>query len=235
MKQEEVASLFDQHAVSYDEKWGRLAPLNTALHQLVEAALSNVSGSARILCVGAGTGAEILYLANRFPGWHFTAVEPSGGMLEIFQRKAEEQGILSRCSLHEGFLETLPPGGPFDAATALLVSQFIQDREQRIAFFGGIAARLQENGLLVSSDLAGDLGAADCPVTLDIWPRVLNGSGSFGDEEVVRMRRSYERDLAVLPAGEVQEMIAAGGFERPAQIYQAGMIHAWFTQKSGGS
>ena len=31
-------------------------------------------------------GAEILFLAARFPGWHFNAVDPSSGMLETWTR-----------------------------------------------------------------------------------------------------------------------------------------------------
>ena len=95
-----------------------------------------------MLCVGAGTGAELSYLAERFPGWRFTAVEPSAPMLEVCRRRAEAQGIEGRCIFHEGYLESLPPSEPFDAATSLLVSQFILDPEERSGFFRAIAGRL---------------------------------------------------------------------------------------------
>src|SRR4051794_1322180 len=77
----------------------------------------------------AGTGHELICLADRFPGWRFVAVEPSASMLDVCRRKAEERGIAARCELHEGYLESLPPGEAFDAAISLslLVSQFIHD------------------------------------------------------------------------------------------------------------
>src|SRR5436190_2838514 len=157
MQKEEITVIFDRQAATYDQQWHKMSAINGALHLLTSAVLSELPSTARILCVGSGTGAEILYLAQRFPGWHFTAVEPSVPMLEVFRRKAEENKILSRCVLHAGYLDSLPPGDSFDAATAFLVSQFIVNREERTAFFQGIAHRLRSNGLLVSSDLAGDL------------------------------------------------------------------------------
>ena len=99
-----------------------MAPINDALHLLTSAVLSELPPKASILCVGAGTGAEILSLAQTFPEWHFTAVEPSPAMLDVFRRRAEEHGISSRCVFHPGYLDSLPSNGLFDAATAFLDS-----------------------------------------------------------------------------------------------------------------
>lgn len=235
MHQEKITTIFDQQASSYDEKWSKLAPINGALHLLTGAVLSALPASAHILCVGAGTGAEILFLARKFPGWQFTAVEPSNAMMEVLQRRAEEAGILSQCVFHTGYLDSLPPGEPFDGATAFLVSQFILERNLRVNFFQGIADRLRPEGILISSDLAGDLSAAtDHAGLLEVWFQVMSDSGSLSPEGIGKMREAYTRDVAVLPPGDVRDIITLGGFDRPVLFFQAGMIHAWFAKRSRG-
>ena len=97
MQKEEIIAIFDKQASSYDQQWSKMSPINSALHLLMSAVLSELPPTANILCVGAGTGAEILYLAEKFPGWHFTAVEPSTAMLDICRHRTEEHGISSRC------------------------------------------------------------------------------------------------------------------------------------------
>lgn len=236
MQKEKITEIFDRQASTYDQKWSRLAPINNALHLLTGTVLSELPQTARILCVGAGTGTEILYLAAKFPGWQFTAVEPSVAMLEVFRRRAEEHGILSRCVLHAGYLDSLPPGDPFDAATSFLVSQFILEGDARSGFFQGIAARLRPEGMLVSSDLACDLSAGtDQPGLLEVWLRVMSEGGALPNPaEIARMREAYQRDVAVLPPGEVRGIIARGGFAPPVLFFQAGMIHAWYAHRSSG-
>lgn len=231
MRKEEITALFDNQAASYDQQWSRLAPINDALHLLTSTVLSELPAKANILCVGAGTGAEVLYLAQKFPEWHFTAVEPSTAMLAVFQRRAEEHGISSRCVFHQGYLDSLPSNRSFDAATAFLVSQFIQDRHVRSQFFQSIAERLCPTGVLVSSDLAGDLAATDCQDLLDMWFRVMSGS-STSSERIERMREAYRRDVAVLPPRDVRDIIMLGGFDSPVLFFQAGMIHAWYAKRS---
>jgi tRNA G46 methylase TrmB len=100
MQQEEITALFDKQAASYDQQWSTMAPINDALHVLARAVLLHLPPQAHILCVGAGTGAEILYPAQTFPAWQFTALEPSTVMLDVFRRRAEDQGIASRCVFH---------------------------------------------------------------------------------------------------------------------------------------
>jgi tRNA (cmo5U34)-methyltransferase len=236
MQKEKITEIFDRQAASYDEKWSRLAPINSALHLLVGAVLSDLPADARILCVGAGTGTEILFLARQFPGWQFTAVEPSMAMLEVFRRRAEEYGISSRCVFHTGYVDSLPPADTYDAATAFLVSQFILERDVRSEFFRSIAGHLHPEGVLVSSDLACDLAAVtEGPGLLDVWLRLMKDSGTLPlPDEIERMREAYSRDVAVLPPSEVREIITSGGFTPPIQFFQAGMIHAWYARRAPG-
>lgn len=234
MQRDELTTLFDQQAARYDEQWSRLAPINDTLHLLAEAVLSELPARANILCIGSGTGAEILSLARRFPEWRFTAVEPSVPMQDVFRRKAEACGILSRCSLHAGYLDTLPSGEVFDAATAFLVSQFILDRGLRSAFFQGIADRLAPRGILISSDLAGDMAGADRDELPEMWFRLMKGGG-ISREVVEQMRAAYKRDVAILPVADVGGLITRGGFESPVHFFQAGMIHGWYARRSVNS
>lgn len=232
MEREELQKVFDQKCASgYDQQWSKMAPLRDALHLLMGAVLSELRADARILCVGAGTGPELLYLAERFPGWRFVAVEPSAPMLDACRRKAEERGIADRCEFHEGYLESLPPGEAFDAATSLLVSQFLLDRAERSGFFRGIADRLRPGGCLVDADLSSDASPAAYESLRDVWFRVMK-SGDVTPEALEKMRAAYDRDVAVLPPEEVRKIIAAGGFETPVQFLQTGLIRAWYARRA---
>lgn len=228
MQRDDIKSLFDQQAAGYDERWAKTAPIRDALHFLMRAVFARLPADARVLCVGAGTGDEIVELANRFPGWRFVAVEPSGVMIDLCRRKAEAGGFADRCRFHEGFLDSLPAEAPFDAATCVLVSQFILDPEARIGFFRGIAERLRPSGLLVSADLAADIASPEYDALLRVWLDMLLSAGvpAAGLEQ---MRQAYARDVAILPPAQVEALIRAAGFDMPVQFHQAGLIHAWYS------
>src|SRR5690606_12507615 len=137
---------FDQQAAGYDRQWAKTAPIRDCLYFLLEPLLAPLPAEARVLCVGVGTGQEMAHLAAAHPGWSFTAVEPSGAMLEACRQRADAEGFATRCRFHHGFLETLPADAPYDAATCFLVSQFITARAERVRFFSCIASRLRPAG-----------------------------------------------------------------------------------------
>jgi tRNA (cmo5U34)-methyltransferase len=111
------------HARSYDAGLTKIAPVLDALAFLTSTVLSDLRSDARILCVGVGTGTELIALARVFPRWRFTAIDPSAAMLDICRSKTQEQGIGSRCEFHEGYVHSLPHTEPFDGATSILQYQ----------------------------------------------------------------------------------------------------------------
>lgn len=222
---------FDEaHAAAYDQRFAKLAPMRDALHLLISAILADLPAEARILCVGAGTGHELIYLAQKFPRWRFAVVEPSAPMLAVCRRKAGECGITQRCVFHEGYVDSLPPAEAFDAATALLVSQFILASDARSGFFHAIAGRLRPGGYLVSADLASDLASANYQSLLEVWLRLMRETGS-PPEQLEKLRVTYGRDVSLLPVDQVCAFMASAGFEPPIQFLQTCLIHAWYTRR----
>ena len=230
MDQEEIKALFDQQAANYDTQWVKTAPIRNCLHLLLEAMFAELPSSANILCVGVGTGAEIAHLALKNPAWRFTAVEPSGAMLDLCRQRAENEGFASRCIFHEGYLETLSTNEPHDAATCFLVSQFILKRDERVDFFREIANKLKPGALLASSDLASDINSPEYEVLLRAWMSMMSAA-DISAEAIERMRKAYTNDVGVLPPAEIASIIKAGGFEFPVQFFQAGLIHAWMSRR----
>jgi tRNA (cmo5U34)-methyltransferase len=231
MTNQEPAVVFDQERASaYDKRFAKLAPLRDAIHLLMHMILSELPTDAHILCIGAGTGAELLYLAQNFPKWRFTAVEPAAPMLHICRQKTEEYGVASRCTFHEGYLDSLPASDAFDAATCLLVSHFILEPDERSNFFRQIAARLRPDGYLVSSNLAADMSTSEYQSLLEVWLRMLKYS-EMPVEEVENFRVSYGRDVALLPPQTVESIIASSGFDSPVLFFQTLLVRAWYARR----
>ncbi len=231
MQNQEPPVVFDkERASSYDTQYAKLAPLRDALNLLVRLVLSDLPADARILCVGVGTGAELLDLAQAFPQGRFTVLEPAAPMLDICRRRAEEAGIASRCTFHEGYLDSLPASDPFHAATSILVSHFITQQEAQRDFFRQIAVRLRPEGYLVNAALVSDPSPAASPSLLDVWMRMQSYAG-LPAEQLEKMRASYGREFAAQSPQGVASLIASAGFSPPVLFLQTLLIHAWYAKR----
>ncbi len=219
---------FDEnHAANYDEKFKKLNLLKESLHLCMQLALANLPNDAHILCVGAGTGAEILALAKAFPNWSFTAVEPSATMLTACRQKMRDNDFEKRCIFFEGYLDDLPKTCPFDAATSILVSQFIKEDNKRIAFFHSINRRLKDNGLLISADIATELTNPHSEPLINIWKQMY----IYSDMPANTLENSMQI-MNIHSAEKTAALIEAGGFNKPIVFNQNLLIHAWFAKKA---
>lgn len=224
---ETLEQLFNKSAASYDENYAGTRSLKDALHLGMRAVFADLPEDASVLCVGAGTGQEVLYLARFFPKWSFTIVEPASAMLEVCKKKASEQGVAQRCTFHRGYLETLAQSEPFNAATSILVSQFITDPNERKAFFCDIAQRLKKGGLLINADLAGDMDAGNFKSLFKVWTNMQQLTA----EKAAELQEQWKKLVALVPVREVEGIISAGGFEDPVLFFQTVFIHAWFAKR----
>ncbi len=232
MENQEQAVVFDEkRAATYDKTTAKLSPLRDTLHLLTRLILADLPVNARILCVGVGTGPELIYLAHEFPQWQFTAVDPAPAMLDICRQKAEASGIAARCTWHEGYLDSLPDSEPFDAVTCLLVSHFFMQQDERRNFFSQIAARLCPQGYLVSADLASDMSTSSYQSLREMWTRMLKYA-EVPELTIEDFLASHGRDVAVLPPHQVSSIIASGGFDSPVLFMQTLFIHAWYARKA---
>jgi tRNA (cmo5U34)-methyltransferase len=233
MTNPESAIVFGREmAANYDKGNAVFAPMRDALNFLIHAIFANLPNDAKILCVGVGTGSEAIDLAQAFPKWRFTLVEPAAPMLDICRQRVEDLGITSRCTFHEGYLDSLPGSDTFDAATCLFVSQFLLQPEERRNFFHQIAVRLRSQGYLINADIAYDRSASTYPELLDIWLQIMTSAGMPVEMVRARISAAYGRDVAVIPPSEVTSIIAAGGFEPPVLFFQTLLMHAWYARRN---
>jgi len=216
----------EEHAKQYEARFAKLEPLKTALHLVARLALQELPDEARVLCVGAGTGAELLALGEAFPGWRFVAVEPAAAMLDRCRARVEEAGMAERCTFHAGYLDTLAEGDPFDGATSILVSQFVVDRDQRRDFFREIARRLRDEAPLMTADLA-----TEPQDLMPLWRRAWRYAG-HSDPQIDEMIASLGKNVAVCPAVDVEALLQEAGFRPPQRCFQGILIHGWVTHKA---
>ncbi len=139
---------------------------------MLAATLGNV-GSAKILVVGAGgTAQEIIAMAKLEPSWRFTAVDPSGPMLEAAKQQLAANNVLERTAMHLGHVEDLVANGSYDAATLIGVLHHLDGDEAKSKILRSIQARLKPGAPLI---VAGNQYAyASQPLLLAAW-------GSAGD------------------------------------------------------
>lgn len=220
-----------KHAASYDKNVEKLAPIKDALHILTRSVLLELPSDARVLCVGAGTGAELLYLAEAFPGWQLTAVDTAAPMLDVCRQRVEAAGCGARCHFHHGEVASLEGATKFHAATSILVSQFLTDPLLRLGFFRDIHARLEPGGLLVSADLSSDLSDPKSASLLTVWRRTLDYSG-LPPERVQGSIEAYGRGVAVIEPAGVAKLLVEAGFAEPTLFFQAALIHAWYASRA---
>lgn len=225
-----ISTHFDaERAEAYDNQFPAMQPIKEAVHLLIQIQFADLPADARILMAGAGTGAEARYLAARFPGWHFTLIDPSAPMLKVARRHAEAEGFAERCT----FLADYVSGTPLeahDAATSLLVSHFLTEAGARQSFFEDIAARLKPGGLLFNLDLCADRQAATFPEALDLWLGLMRESG-VPEEMRANWVNSFGRIFGVHGPSELEALIEAAGFTPPAPVFQAAMMRGWTAVK----
>lgn len=136
----------------YDDHIRKLIPGYELVHQQIHTLLAlNLCDSAHVLIVGCGTGQELIALAQAFPTWQFTAIDPAQQMLHKLEQRLDSLNLKNKIQLIHGDTSVLKDLKlTFNAALSILVAHFVEDKTQ---FYHDINQVLNPKSLLISYDL----------------------------------------------------------------------------------
>lgn len=218
-----------ESAERYDERNSRLSSISDCMHFLIRLALTNLPTHAHVLCIGVGTGAEILSLSKEYPHWTFVGVDPSESMLEVCRNRLSAAGVLQRCELIHGYVDDVPFGENFDGALSVLVGHFVK-KDQKLGFYKAIYDRLRKEGQFVNAEISFDLESKEFPSMLKHWEGVQGLMGGT-PESLMNLEHQLKNMLSVNSPEDTEELLRKSGFKLATSIFQAFMIKAWHGRK----
>lgn len=211
-----------EDANGYDQKITIVVPGYSTLHQSAAALLRTLlPDDARILIIGAGTGADALALAAQNPSWQLTCVEP---LAEMLDRAREKTAAIAHINYHHGYLAELPPGEPYDAALCQLVSHFIPERAAKAQLLRDIAARLKSGGYLIQTDI---IESDELPALI----RFARAQGMPAEGEPL-MEKRFNADMHPLAIEDFSQLASENGFRVQKTYFRTLTICGWLLQRT---
>lgn len=215
-------------SLAYDERNSKLAAISENMHFLIRLVLKELPAQAKVLCVGVGTGAEILSLAKAFPQWSFVGLDPSASMLEVCAERLKAAGVAERCRLVHGYIHETPESEKFDGVLSVLVGHFVKS-DERLSFYKDMVQRLKPSGYLVNTEISYDLNAPEFSQMLNNWKEVQTLMGATA-ESLATLPHTLREVLTVLPPAETEKLLRQAGLPVPVKFFQAFMISGWYGQ-----
>ncbi|WP_439543614.1 class I SAM-dependent methyltransferase [Hyphomicrobium sp.] len=215
---------FDARAASsYAEGPPRQVPGYSSLHRMVSQLLAErTPHDGRVLVLGAGGGQELKAMAETHPGWSFDGVDPSSDMLRLAGQVAGPHA--ARMQFHQGYIDDAP-GGPFDAATSILVFHFIA-HDQRLETLKQVRCRLRSGAPFVVVHLS--FPQAEPERSIWIGRHVAYGlSSGLGPADAERARQAISSGLTILSPEDDVAMLRQAGFSNVSLFYAGLSIRGW--------
>ncbi|MGZ0714277.1 class I SAM-dependent methyltransferase [Pseudomonas palleroniana] len=221
-------SFSDPDAVArYAEGPVRLVPGFDGLQRMTTLLLrESVPANGKVLVLGAGGGLELKCFADAEPGWRFVGVDPSAEMLKLAE--ATLGPLNEHVQLHEGYIDTAPPG-PFDGATCLLTLHFIPV-EERLQTLKALWRRLLPGAPLVVAHHSFPQAPAEKARWLQRYAAFAVDSG-VPAADAKRAIAAISEKLPVLSPEADVALMSAAGFERVELFYAGFSFKGWVGYK----
>lgn len=221
----------EKRANIYDSKIRRIVPGYEVMHDLSLNLLHNcLPSNANVLVSGAGTGQEVLSYAIVNPTWQITGVDPTEKMLSVAIERVKEKEMGNRIHLENGQVKDLPPVPFFDAATSILVMQFIPDDGSKKDYLTEISTRLKPGAKFIIVDLVGDKTTHEFSMFLSTW----EARQILIEEDKAEVKKDFEhvkRDLQFITENRMNDLLQEGGFREIHKFFQSYLFSGWIAEK----
>lgn len=242
----EDKSSYDSDVRAFVLGYDDLSPLCVAALGVSAAA---TAAPQRVLCVGCGTGQEVIALARapRAAGaapLRVVGVDPARQMVAYARKRVERElnaeqraGVeLINAYLHDVPCDAADAAAPkynaFDAVTSVLVMHFLPDSESGAAgskqsYLRGITARLKPNATLFLVDACADTtpapaAAAELHALMDVWMAHAQAKGASA--ALALSKKNNFLSYHMVPATRVIALLHAAGFVDVQTLYRGFMF-----------
>lgn len=214
----------------YDKNNAAFRPVFDNIKVLNSIILKDLPKDARILSVGIGTGEDIINLGEQNPGWTFVGVEPAKSMLDKCRSKLEKKGLLDRCTLHNGYLDSLNSSEKFDAVICLFVLHFVKGLDAKKKMFCSFSNYLNNDGILIMTEISVDIKSCEYSQLIENWKGTHALTGA-SEEALSKVPEMIEEVLGVIPPEKTAELLKDSGFPIPIAYFQSFLIRGWYGVK----
>lgn len=204
----------------YDDTAHKIIPAYHAIYELTQHLLRDrLNSEAKILVAGAGTGKEIIDCSKNNPRWSFTGFDPAEPMLSIARKKVAATSLESKISFVQGLIKDVVKKD-FDAATAILVMQFLPDDGAKLNFLKAIASKLKTGALIVLVDLEGKIGSDEYNVLNAAWKnhQLFTREKNDSVDKEFAMR---EKEVHFIPQERIELLFEEAGFIKIHRFFKA--------------
>jgi tRNA (cmo5U34)-methyltransferase len=205
----------------YDAEIRRFVPgYDAMLDEVIGALEEHLSpGEARVLDLGAGTGALSERIASRFEGVRLVLLDADADMLARAKLRLERES--HRIELRKGsFSDPLPS---CDIAVASLSLHHVRTRDEKVNTYRRIFDALKPNGVLVNADAAVPASPALSDPLMKRWAKHLVDRGDSEAEAYDRFRQWAEEDR-YFGLEEELDMVRSAGFAMVDVRWRSGPI-----------
>jgi tRNA (cmo5U34)-methyltransferase len=204
----------------YDNTAHKIIPAYHSIYELAQHLLRDrLNKEARILVAGAGTGKEIIDCSQNNPHWSFTGFDPAEPMLSIARKKVDTASLENKISLVLGLVDDVTEKN-FDAATSILVMQFLPDDGTKLNFLKGISEKLKPGALIVLVDLEGEIGSDEYNTLNAAW----KNQQLFIRDESEWVRKEFiirEKEVHFIPQERIESLLEEVGFYKIHKFFKA--------------
>lgn len=213
-------------ANEYEKGIRRTLPSYDAMLRLIQTFYrSTLHEHAEMLIVGAGSGNEILQLADGRPHWSFMGIDPSESMLDIAKERL--QSLPNDLSFYQGtLLDTHLPAIKFDAASCVLVLHFIQGYEDKLSTLKEICNHLKPGAPFVLVSKYGRPGTIETELQFDLWRSYWLQHTKLSVADVAEMEKSI-RALSFMAEEDILTLLQEAGFITPSRFFATTLFGGW--------
>ena len=222
---------FSEHYSSvYDEKIRKVIPGYQVIHELVRYLLEdNLPSTAKVLIAGAGTGQEILAYSKSNPEWLLVGFDPAEPMLSVAKQMVKNSNLEKRVKLIQGFIHDVDESG-FDAATTILVMQFLPDNGAKQQYLNEISSRLKSGAKLILVDLEGNKESVEYKLFISAW-KAHQLSTRNDVQQVIEDFEHVDRDVQFVPQHRIEDLLNNAGFSNIQKFYKAYLFGGYIATK----